>query len=115
VTRIGRWEGELLQMKKDGIQILVASRWSLQRDEKGDPIAILMSNNDIPKHVLARAELEKAFEEIKRLKDEINGENLALREQIAGASSSRRLWARPLSCKPFCLGSDKLRRPTPLS
>jgi hypothetical protein len=61
VTRIGRWEGELLQTKKDGAQIVVASRWSLQRDENGDPIAILMTNNDTFQHVLARAELEKAL------------------------------------------------------
>src|SRR5262249_28647873 len=33
-------------------------------------------------HVLARAELERAYEEIKRLKDRLQDENVALREEL---------------------------------
>jgi PAS domain S-box-containing protein len=47
VTRTGRWEGEIVHTKKDGSQVVVASRWSLQRDEQNAPIAILVINNDI--------------------------------------------------------------------
>jgi PAS domain S-box-containing protein len=43
----GRWEGELAHTKRDGTQVVVASRWSLQRDERGMPAAILETNNDI--------------------------------------------------------------------
>ncbi len=43
----GRWEGEILHTKKDGTQVTVASRWALQRDEQGVPVAILETNNDI--------------------------------------------------------------------
>jgi PAS domain S-box-containing protein len=43
----GRWEGELLRTTKDGDQVAVASRWSLQRDARGVPIAALETNNDI--------------------------------------------------------------------
>jgi PAS domain S-box-containing protein len=43
----GRWEGELQKKKADGSDVLVASRWSLQRDERHNPIAILESENDI--------------------------------------------------------------------
>jgi PAS domain S-box-containing protein len=43
----GRWEGELTHTKRDGTQVVVASRWSLQRDERGLPTAILETNNDI--------------------------------------------------------------------
>jgi len=47
ILRAGRWEGELVHTKKDGTQIVVASRWSLQRDERAAPVAILVTNNDI--------------------------------------------------------------------
>ena len=47
VSRTGRWEGEILHTKKDGTQVVVASRWALQRDERGAPLAILETNNDI--------------------------------------------------------------------
>jgi PAS domain S-box-containing protein len=43
----GRWEGELRHTKRDGSHVVVASRWSLQRDPDGRPIAILETNNDI--------------------------------------------------------------------
>lgn len=47
LLRDDRWEGELVHTKKDGTQVTVASRWSLQRDGKGQPIAVLETNNDI--------------------------------------------------------------------
>lgn len=43
----GYWEGELLHRTRDGRQITVASRWSVQRDEAGAPVAVLEINNDI--------------------------------------------------------------------
>ena len=47
LLRTGRWEGELIHAKRDGTQVVVASRWSLQRDEHGRPVAILETNNDL--------------------------------------------------------------------
>ncbi len=43
----GRWEGELVHTKRDGTQVIVSSRWSLQRDARGQPVAILETNTDI--------------------------------------------------------------------
>jgi len=57
LLRTGRWEGELEKSKADGTTISVASRWSLQRNEQGDPIAILESENDIS----ARKQAEQKF------------------------------------------------------
>jgi PAS domain S-box-containing protein len=64
VLRTGRWEGELVHTKKGGGQVFVASRWSLQRDENGAPIAILSTNNDITERKraeLARQEIEEQW------------------------------------------------------
>src|SRR5499433_2690259 len=47
LLRTDRWEGELVHTKRDGTQVTVASRWSLQRDDHGRSGAILETNNDI--------------------------------------------------------------------
>ncbi|MEG3887651.1 PAS domain S-box protein, partial [Microcoleus sp. herbarium19] len=41
------WEGELIHTTDRNTKITVFSRWSLQRDEQGNPNAILETNNDI--------------------------------------------------------------------
>ncbi|RKT27565.1 PAS domain S-box-containing protein [Paraburkholderia sp. RAU2J] len=43
----GRWEGELIHTTRDGSQVVVVSRWSLQRSANGHPISALETNNDI--------------------------------------------------------------------
>jgi PAS domain S-box-containing protein len=42
-----RWEGELIETKADGAEVVVSSRWSLRRDEQGQPTAVLVTKNDI--------------------------------------------------------------------
>jgi PAS domain S-box-containing protein len=56
----GRWEGELVHTKRDGTQVVVASRWSLQRDDRGNPSAILETNNDITERRQAEEALRTA-------------------------------------------------------
>ena len=69
----GRWEGELVRTRKDGTQVVVASRWSLQRDARGVPIAALESNNDITERKRAEEqhgrlrELERDLARINRV------------------------------------------------
>jgi two-component system, LuxR family, sensor kinase FixL len=60
----GRWEGELVHTKRDGTQVTVASRWSLQREEQERPVAILETNNDITERKQAEEELRKAQNEL---------------------------------------------------
>jgi PAS domain S-box-containing protein len=47
VVREGRWEGEITQTRRDGKQIVASSRWALQREESGKPVAMLQINTDI--------------------------------------------------------------------
>jgi PAS domain S-box-containing protein len=50
--------------------------------ESGDLVEFIGTTMDVTEQWKARTELESAFEEIKRLKDRLHDENLALREQI---------------------------------
>jgi PAS domain S-box-containing protein len=60
LVRNGRWEGELVHYKRDGAPVTVASRWSLQQDERGRPIGTMETNNDITEHKRADAELRES-------------------------------------------------------
>jgi PAS domain S-box-containing protein len=69
LLRTGRWEGELRKTRADGSQVVVASRWSLRRDEQQRAVAILETNNDIT--------------ERKRREQEIQGLNVELAKRSA--------------------------------
>src|ERR1700726_2738956 len=69
VIGAGRWEGELVQTRKDGSQVVVSSRLSLQSDERNEPVGIIVINNDITKR--KRAE-EVARRSEKELRDVVN-------------------------------------------
>jgi PAS domain S-box-containing protein len=60
LLRTGRWDGELIHTRKDGTQAIVASRWSMQRDARGRPVAILETNNDITERKRAEEELRRS-------------------------------------------------------
>ncbi len=55
-----RWEGELVQAKRDGTEIVVASRQVLRRDETGKPLDVLEINTDITAQKHAEAQLRQA-------------------------------------------------------
>ena len=58
--RSGRWEGELIHTKADGTQVVVASRWSLLRDERQRPLTVLETNNDVTNRKQAEEALRQA-------------------------------------------------------
>ncbi|WP_254021588.1 ATP-binding protein [Mesorhizobium escarrei] len=60
LLRTGRWEGELVHARRDGRPLVVASRWSLQRDDGGRPVAILETNNDITERKRAEDALRRS-------------------------------------------------------
>jgi formate hydrogenlyase transcriptional activator len=47
LLRDGRWEGELVHTRADGTRVVVESRWALQSDSQGNPVAVLEANTDI--------------------------------------------------------------------
>src|SRR5208282_2065003 len=71
VTRTGRWEGELLHTQKDGSQLVASSRWALERGKRGQPVAILETNNDITEHKRAEEKLRQTERELRQLVDVI--------------------------------------------
>src|SRR5262245_17815483 len=64
LTRAGRWEGELVQTRRDGTTVVVASRWSLQRAGPDRLPAILETNNDITERKRAEDALHQARAEL---------------------------------------------------
>jgi PAS domain S-box-containing protein len=66
LMRTGRWEGELERTKADGTHVIVASRWSLQRDERQRPLTILETNNDITERKRTEEAIRKLNEDLEK-------------------------------------------------
>jgi PAS domain S-box-containing protein len=71
LLRSGRWEGEIVHATRDGRRLTVSSRWSLQRDRQGRPLAVLETNNDITERIAAERKLLQAERELRRTIDTI--------------------------------------------
>ena len=57
--RLGHWHGELQQYCREGEQIIVSSRWTVQKNTQGHPQAILEINNDITEKQRFEMELQR--------------------------------------------------------
>jgi len=87
LVRDHRWSGELVHRCKDGSKVVVMSRWSLDRDERGKPMSILETNTDIT----ARKKAEAALRRSKQLLElrvrartlELNRSNKKLEAEIS--------------------------------
>jgi PAS domain S-box-containing protein len=63
VVAIGDWVGELAQRSRSGSNVLVESRWTLVRDDHGQPAAILVINTDVAE----KRQLEANFLRVQRM------------------------------------------------
>jgi two-component system, cell cycle sensor histidine kinase and response regulator CckA len=59
----GEWNGELRQRTKFGEEITVESRWSLVRDDRGEPSAVLIINTNVTE----RKKIEEQFLRAQRM------------------------------------------------
>src|ERR1700738_5147019 len=78
LLRTNRWEGELKKTKADGTQVVVASRWSLRRDEQERPAAILETNNDITERKRREEEIQGLNQELAKRSAELESINKEL-------------------------------------
>jgi PAS domain S-box-containing protein len=92
LLRTGRWEGELRHTKADGTEVIVSSRWSLQRDNHEQPIAILETNNDITERTRREEEVQ------------------SLNRQLAGRSAELEATNKELEAFAYSVSHD-LRAP----
>jgi len=76
------FEANFRIVRPDGTIINTRSMAHPILDERGDVVEFVGASIDVTEHHRARADLEKAFEEIKRLRDQLHDENVVLREQI---------------------------------
>ncbi|MBF2063224.1 MAG: response regulator [Calothrix sp. C42_A2020_038] len=60
LAKEGKWQGELQQITKDGREIIVESRWTLMRDEGGNPKSILNVSTDITEKKQLQAQFLRA-------------------------------------------------------
>lgn len=66
-----KWQGELIHYTRKKKPIVVESRWALQRDENGHPIAMLEINRDITARKIAEAAAKDYSTRLKRTNQEL--------------------------------------------
>jgi PAS domain S-box-containing protein len=93
----GRWEGELERTRSDGSGVIVASRWSLRRDQNGQPAAILETNNDITEHKRREQEIQTLNVELGKRTTELEATNKELESFAYSVSHDLRAPLRHLS------------------
>jgi PAS domain S-box-containing protein len=77
LLRAGVWEGELRHVKSDGTELVVASRWSLARDENGQP-TVMETNNDLTERKRREDEVRQLNQELARRAAQLDSSNKEL-------------------------------------
>lgn len=112
MQRTREWEGELTHRCRDNRRIVVASRWSLLRDDENNPNAIMEINRDITDRKRAEEALDQARRRFESVLDclpvmvclltpecQISFANQAFKRQF-GESQGR-------TCYEYCFGKSQ--------
>jgi PAS domain S-box-containing protein len=71
LLRHERWEGELVQIKRDGSSVVMSSRWALLFNTEGAPMATFQINSDITQRKLTEGKLEAFTIQLQRSNREL--------------------------------------------
>lgn len=71
IVRQGTWEGELIHFSKEGREVVVESRWALQTDDQGQPIAILEIDRDITDRKIQEREIYQHQNQLQALSEQL--------------------------------------------
>ena len=74
LRRDNRWAGELIHRRKDGSQIVVASRWALDRDDLGNWKSVLETNNDVTRQKENHKALRESEERLRTLSNSLEAQ-----------------------------------------
>lgn len=90
LVRSGHWEGELVHTRRDGMKVVVSSRWAVQKDELGQPASVLETNNDI-------TERKRAEEGIRKLNEELEARVMKRTEELGEVNRELEAFAYSVS------------------
>jgi PAS domain S-box-containing protein len=80
--RDSRWTGELVHRRKDGTEIVVISRWVLNRDDLGNRKSVLETNNDITQQKQSDKALRESENRLRALTDTLETQVRIRTEQL---------------------------------
>jgi PAS domain S-box-containing protein len=83
----GSWTGELVHRRKDGRQIVVVSRWALDRDHHGNQKYILETNNDITQQKQSERALRESENRLRALAETLETQVRTRTEQLEQRNS----------------------------
>jgi diguanylate cyclase (GGDEF)-like protein/PAS domain S-box-containing protein len=94
VTTLGSWTGEIQQRRKDGSVLTVEARWTLVRDDQGQPQSILAINTDITERKAAERKIQRLafYDPLTQLPNRLLLMD-RLQHTLAGAARARRCGA----------------------
>jgi PAS domain S-box-containing protein len=82
LQRDGRWTGELIHRHKDGGEIVVMSRWALNRDDRGNWKCVLETSNDITQQKQNEKALRESENRLRVLTDTLETQVRIRTEQL---------------------------------